>query len=264
MIWSENKFKLIGCDVDGTLVPEGHHQLDSRFAEICKKAKEKDIILCIASGRQYDNLLRLTEDFKENLIYISMNGSAIHEKSTLLTKFNFSGPDPEEICREIDKFPDTEYMIGSLKGLHVNPRKIEYRQEIVTEYPGYIDFIEDYSEIKNIENLIKISLFHPHNAKQFYTHFANKWGELCNITVSGTHWLDFSNGSKGEALKYLTDLKNISLKDTMVLGDNFNDISMFDVAGYKTAMKDSHSAVKETVDQVISDPYSFLLNYLDN
>lgn len=264
MKWSQRKFKLIACDVDGTLVPEGHNQLDSRFVEICKKAEEKDIILCIASGRQYDNLLALTHDFKDDLVYISVNGCAIYQDHKLLAMFDFLKPDPEKLCREIEKFPATEYIIGSLKGLHANPRKQKYRQHLLEEDPSNVYFIDGYDDIKNIKDITKITLFHPDDADQFYSHFASKWGEVCNIATSGVRWLDFTNGTKGQALEHVADLYNISLEDTLVLGDNFNDIPMFEIAGYKTAMTTSHPLVKKKVDQVISDPYRFLLDYLDS
>ncbi|MNP22932.1 putative phosphatase YwpJ [compost metagenome] len=55
---------------------------------------------------------------------------------------------------------------------------------------------------------------------------------------------------KGSALSYLADHYDIPLSDTIVIGDNYNDISMFRVAGTKIAMGNAVDEIKQLCSQV--------------
>lgn len=59
-----------------------------------------------------------------------------------------------------------------------------------------------------------------------------------------------SHAQKGVALKKYAKLKGISLEETMAVGDNFNDISMMQVAGYSVAMGNAPEEIKEICDDV--------------
>ena len=49
--------KLIATDMDGTLLNE-NGEINKEFKEVFNKLKEKKIMFCAASGRQYYNLLK--------------------------------------------------------------------------------------------------------------------------------------------------------------------------------------------------------------
>lgn len=51
--------------------------------------------------------------------------------------------------------------------------------------------------------------------------------------------------SKGNALSLLAESGVIDLSQTVVFGDNYNDLSMFSVAGYGVAMGNAETALKE-------------------
>ena len=57
--------------------------------------------------------------------------------------------------------------------------------------------------------------------------------------------------SKGIALKVLSEQLGISLEDVVVVGDNYNDLSMLKIAGYKVAMANAVENVKSLADEVI-------------
>ena len=43
---------------------------------------------------------------------------------------------------------------------------------------------------------------------------------------------------------------NISLEETVAIGNDFNDVPMFKVAGYSVAMKNSNDEVKKYADEI--------------
>lgn len=265
MRWSNRQFKLIACDVDGTLVPEGIHDLDPRFYEILEKSKERNILFCFASGRQYDDLVALAPEFEENLTYIAANGCVIVDQKELLLEIELTDPLPKEICLEIKQFENADYHISTADDIYANPRDPQVRNILDKDFPGSVIFIDNLDEIDQIENtIVKVALHSLTGVDPFINHFNNKWGKICNIAKAGFSWLDFTNGDKGTALQHLCKIKNISIEDTMVFGDNTNDISMFNVAGHSSVMSTSHPDVQRHADQIVKDPYEYLLDYLSN
>ena len=45
--------KLIACDMDGTLL-DSAKRLPAELPEVIAKLKEKGVLFCVASGRQYE------------------------------------------------------------------------------------------------------------------------------------------------------------------------------------------------------------------
>ena len=63
-----------------------------------------------------------------------------------------------------------------------------------------------------------------------------------DITCRGT--------SKGNAIKKLCEYLKIDLKDSVALGDSYNDLSMFEVVGHSVAMGNVPEDIKKMVDEV--------------
>ena len=53
--------------------------------------------------------------------------------------------------------------------------------------------------------------------------------------------------SKGNALKYIANHLDISLKDTLAIGDNLNDLSMLEIAGLSGAPANARDAILDVV-----------------
>lgn len=75
-----------------------------------------------------------------------------------------------------------------------------------------------------------------------------------------------SYAGKGVALKQLSRFTEIPLSRTIAVGDNWNDLSMFQEAGFKVAVGNAEPGVKEKVDYVVSDhnhnPISDVIEFL--
>ena len=68
----------------------------------------------------------------------------------------------------------------------------------------------------------------------------------------GTIYYDIANieVNKGNAIKKLCEILDINLKDTIAIGDDYNDISMFKVAGYNVVMGNAIEEVKKYADEI--------------
>lgn len=70
---------MIIADMDGTLL-DSNKKLSPHIFNIVKELKEREVKFVIASGRQYFNLLNNFKEIKDDLVYISDNGSIVYDK----------------------------------------------------------------------------------------------------------------------------------------------------------------------------------------
>lgn len=73
-----------------------------------------------------------------------------------------------------------------------------------------------------------------------------------NYPRDNTIYCDVANieSSKGNAIEKLCQYLNIDLKDVISIGDDFNDLSMFEKVGLSVAMKNANEKVKEKADEI--------------
>lgn len=77
-------------------------------------------------------------------------------------------------------------------------------------------------------------------------------GDSASVFKSFPIFLDMvpPDANKGIALKFLSEKLNFDLHDTVVFGDNENDIFMFEVAGTRVAVQNAVEKLKEVADFV--------------
>jgi len=81
------------------------------------------------------------------------------------------------------------------------------------------------------------------------------WGGVLEITSSTPDCLEFTAAgvSKGSALKFLTQRLNIEPNRVAAIGNERNDLSMIDWAGYGGAVANAPSSVRKTARVVVGD-----------
>ena len=74
-----------------------------------------------------------------------------------------------------------------------------------------------------------------------------RWSRRVYCAQAGEIWLDFLNreSNKGNAIRSIQKTLGILPEETMVFGDNFNDIEMFRSAGVSYAVGNAAEAVKQ-------------------
>ena len=73
--------KLIASDIDGTLVPDGTDQIDPEMFNIIKELKKRGIHFAGASGRQFVSMRKLFAPVKNDIFYITDNGSILRDSN---------------------------------------------------------------------------------------------------------------------------------------------------------------------------------------
>lgn len=67
-----------------------------------------------------------------------------------------------------------------------------------------------------------------------------------------TIFCDIANidSNKGIAVKKMLEILNIKKEETIAIGDDNNDLSMFEQVGYKVAVNNAIDIVKEKADEI--------------
>ena len=71
------RIKLIVSDIDGTLIPYGERDLPEALFPMIRALREKGVLFCPASGRQYRSLRRLFAPVANEFAYLCENGAVV-------------------------------------------------------------------------------------------------------------------------------------------------------------------------------------------
>lgn len=251
-------YKLIACDMDETLLND-HHEICQRNIDMIKRLKPLGVKFVIATGRGYQSVqndLKLLDLFDEEDEYvISFNGGALTENKNN-TLFDFQGLSFDKM-KEIFEFglgldvcihvhtKDKLYVycLSDSEALRIKNQKVD----CVIMEENTVDFLKDEPISKILYQNIDVPYL-----MSLEPLMKDIIEGYCSVSYSSSRYMEF-NGlgvDKGQGLVHLAKLLNIDLKDTIAVGDNYNDISMFKVAGLSVAARNAVDDVKEICDYV--------------
>lgn len=233
-----SNIKLIASDLDGTLLLNGAYQCGPEVFPLVRQLAEQNILFVAASGRQYQSLQRLFLPVKDQVVYLCENGAmAVYEGKVLLKEI-FQRKLALEISNMVLQEPGCDIMISGehtsylMKG---NPDFISYIQNDVG---NDTEFIENPEMVK--EDIIKVAARVPDALMDgAIKSFCSQMSGRCQVITSGNAWLDFLpiGVSKGSALRQIGNFFSIQLEEMAAFGDNENDRSMLETAGYPYLMR---------------------------
>lgn len=236
--------KMIVSDLDGTLLQNGSQALEKETIPLIKSLLDKGIYFVSASGRQYYNQKKLYHDLWNRIIFICENGALTVENDKVIHEIAMNQEIARAIAKDILGCDGCEVTINAHNTAYLMPKKediVHHMRDIV----GYhVTIIKDLNEIT--EDILKLAVYDPKGIHNSEAYFTGKWSNQVKTAVSGLEWLDFTDVSanKGNALKALQKRLHILPEETMVFGDNYNDIEMLSCAKYSYAMKHANSDIK--------------------
>ncbi|GAB3062465.1 HAD family hydrolase [Virgibacillus ainsalahensis] len=261
--------KFIAIDMDGTLLSE-----DISISEANKKAiheaQRRGHVVAISSGRSLHDTDQLLKDANLKCPIITGNGGLAFNNGEVLEHHILHTDLISELIETIED-SDVYYEIYTNNGVLIkeegksllhnelkqledqtnlewakNIIAIQYKQHRLIPVPDYSTI--DFSE-KGVYKIFILSFDEEKLAKLRET---LEGREDIAITTSGEQKLEISHNkaSKGNAMKFLAEHFNIPFGETVAIGDNFNDISMFEAASISIAMENAKDAVKGQADHV--------------
>ena len=256
--------KLIASDVDGTLVKDGEGKLDKKIVEAIRAIHAKGIHFAVASGRQWFSIENVFEDVKEKIFYISDNGAYIGINGRTLFISKMEDAVARDLIIDIRKNKNLLAVVADASSYYVEEENLALIDWIRSGYRGRVELVKDLAEVKDI---IKISAYCD-NIYGKADDIIEKYSDKLLVNYAGTMWLDCTakGVSKGVALKKLQEAFDIKENETLVFGDQANDVEMFKTAYYSFAVKNAAAVAKQVAkfeaDSVENLGVLKILNYL--
>lgn len=249
-------YKIIACDLDETLL-NTDRTISKENKKAIKKVCELGIKFVPATGRGFntvDNTLKELGLYdQEDQYVISYNGGAITENKD--SKLLYFQGISFELASELYK-RGLEYDVC----IHVYTKDIVYVYNYSQEEKDYLAGRMEVTEIfeDNIDFLKGQEIVKCLYMNTDYSYLNQIEEDLKDITqdidvsYSSNRYIEFNHQgvNKGAGLKSLAHLLGVDIKDTIAIGDNFNDLSMIKVAGLGVGVANTVENMKKECDYI--------------
>ncbi len=242
--------KLVASDIDGTLLPEGTAQINPEIFDVIRKMKEKDILFAAASGRHYTSMVKLFGPVAHDIIFITENGAYVCCRGYDMLE---QVVEWEQVCqwvREVRKIPGASFTLDTKEGFYTESQDPGFLDLVRNGYRSTLIQVDDALAAKRRIN--KMAVYRKENIQEIAGELIPRWEDRLHCVVSGDVWVDFMNKdtNKGNAIRSIQKILKISPEETMVFGDNHNDLEMIKSAVESYAVGNAAQAVKEAAKYV--------------
>lgn len=269
-------YKIIACDLDETLLRKDR-KISEEDKKNIAKLKNYGVKFVPASGRNYvsiDAQLKELGTFDlENEYVISFNGGAITENKNHKL-LHFDGI-PFELAEEFFR-RGLAYDVC----IHVYTKDNVYAYNFFQDEKNYVagrmavQEIFD-KDIKFLQGQEIVKCLYTNTDRKYLQKIAEDLKDITgdvDVSYSSNRYLEFNRRgvNKGAGLRKLAEILGVDMKDTIAIGDNWNDASMIKAAGlgvgvanvvedmrglcdYICARDCENSAVSEVIQKFILD-----------
>lgn len=256
--------KLVASDLDGTLLQGGAQQLTPHSIDLIHRLVQKGIRFVAASGRQYDNEVRVFSEIRDEISYIAENGSVCVHNGEVISRSVIDQSLASRIVNEIKKNPAFEIVISREDSCFIENNNPEFVNHIVNVMKNTTQIVDD---IRTVDGpILKIAICNmddgAHIIDKYLKHLQDLFGAEIKVVTSGNIWIDFiaPGTNKGTALEKLTQKLGIKPEECMAFGDQYNDVEMLQFVGTSYAMSNAapgisyySTYVTDSVEDVLED-----------
>lgn len=260
--------KLIASDMDGTLLNE-KHKIDEETVIAIRKAEEAGIVFAISTGREYDNVKPLLDENNIKCQCVLMNGAEYRdEEGNILEEINIDQKVAFKIINILQK-EKVSARIFTNKGIFTTDTKEEALKEMTyrtLSFEPKLSYEEAeklakvqpyFTQLKYITNLeeffssdIEVRKFVAfHSDLEIINRMKKVVGEIQDIAVSSSFKDNIEvthiTAQKGIILAKVAEKMGFEREEVLVLGDSFNDYSMFKEFSESVAMGNAIPEIKE-------------------
>lgn len=246
-------YKLIVSDLDETLLNNSHEICDKNI-EMINLASKMGIKFIPATGRGFgeiSNILKTLDLYdKENEYVISYNGCALTEnKSSRIMSFDGL---PFDKANELYKFGITKDVC-----IHVYTKEMRYvynlndweKQRFINQGTPYQEINEQSLEFLRDTEIAKViyqNLDVPY-LKKLSEEMTEMTDNAVSVSFSSNCYMELNKigVNKGDAVLNLAKLLEVNPQEVIVVGDNYNDVSMLKIAGLSVAAGNAVQDVKD-------------------
>ncbi|MGH6989964.1 MAG: Cof-type HAD-IIB family hydrolase [Stellaceae bacterium] len=250
------KISLVLADVDGTLVTEDKI-LTPRAQAAVKALRAAGIRFAITSGRPPRGMAMLIDPLALDTPISAFNGGLFVKPDLTILEEKTLPPDVARQAVSLIRkdgldawvYSGHDWFIPKKDAPHVDREAwtVKFEPKVVDDFGEALD---------RAAKIVGVS--DDHDAIRRCTDDArNAFGDRATAATSQPYYLDITNkdANKGGVVAYLTRHLGVPATEIATIGDQPNDLLMFEPSGLSIAMGNSPDEVKEKAD-VVTDSYS--------
>lgn len=256
----EQKIKMIGLDLDGTLLNE-KKELLPYTKEVLRRALDKGVVVLTATGRPWMGIPEELRTFPGMRYALTSNGARILDirEGTVLIEQLLSRESAKkalEICGKYDTLQEVYYdgqgyasadKMAHVEKYHHNPNMWEYLRTTRIPVQDIFRLVdEEERELDKVQ-----ALFADMNERRL------AWDELSRVdglelvgSLGYNIEVNAAGVNKGTGLVELGKLLGIKREEIMACGDGDNDTVMLREVGFGVAMANAEDQVKAAADYI--------------
>ncbi|MDR2965983.1 MAG: Cof-type HAD-IIB family hydrolase [Treponema sp.] len=278
------KIKALAIDLDGTtLLPDT--TLGERTCLCIQKLLSQGMQIIISTGRAIEASERFRSAMGVKGPMVFFNGAEVADvPQGKILYTNLINLDVIDYGTDIARELGVHYQVYLQAGLSPETGKPDPNQKwealLIEKYGEEAEFYYKHTGIKPVVTDLKKTAtlpikgcikgmyvadpsLHDEIRKRMYARF----GDNIQVLRSYPTFLEVINKgvSKGEGLKVALQHRGLKPEEVIAFGDEENDLSMFEVAGFSAAPESARAAIKEAADVVYgSNAEEGLAAYLEN
>ena len=253
-----NNIKILVLDIDGTIAGKSN-QVTARVKNAIKEVQKKGIKVALATGRMYCSALRFHQDIGADLPIIAYNGAWM--QNPVNSEILLHQPVNKNIAQELLTYFKDKQQNSDLE-VHLYFDDQLYVEDFTSNTDYYVErsgiganVVDSFASLLENQPTKLLSLSNDpelissllQDLKQRYSN------DDLYLTQSSPIYLEATQAgvNKGSAVSYLVEkILGFSADELMTMGDNFNDYSMLEYAGFSVAMGSAPMRVQEVADAV--------------
>lgn len=246
--------KMVVSDIDGTLLTEGTDQMNPEYYDVIRELKKRGILFVAASGRQYASMKYVLAPVADDIIFVSENGTNITQNGEDLINAYMDQEIAREVIEFIRELPGCDIMLCTPRTQYLEGKNEKLLNWLINGYHSHVEVVENLLDYVGIAN--KLSIYREDGATAVGPDVLKKFSGRLNVAVSGSVWIDFMNLGidKGSTIAQLQEKLGITPDETIVFGDNCNDLGMFRCATETYAVETAHPDLIAAAKHVIPSP----------
>lgn len=245
-------YRIVFCDVDGTLLNKEHRMLDSTVNAI-KQLKEKGIPFVIVTARSPAGIYPIFKRYRFVCPMVCYSGALIlDEDGNVLQSNGFSKETAQKVIQFIEKEQlDCTWNIYAMNNWIVkdksDPRVM--REEDIVEAEAVEGEVNDLPSGIGVGKIL--CMCNPEQTGAIEDALKAKFPCL-SIMRSSDILIEIMNKgiSKSDGVKFLCEKWQIGLNQTVGFGDHFNDLDMLETVAMPFIMENGPEELKARIKNV--------------
>jgi len=248
--------KYLASDLDGTLLQEDH-TIRKEDVQAILRFKEEGNKLIISTGRPLEGIKRAFKNYPE-IEYdyvVACNGSVVLDKNDNIIYNNYINPETAKLIFK-DIVDDKNMFIhfendGEVYSIE---SEIKVENEIGIMFSNILPKEVVLKEDGKYTMISAMAIDEDINAaEEMKNNLIEKYGQDVEA-FRNQIFVDIApkNCSKGIALKSLSEKIGINLEDLYVIGDSYNDISMFEITDKSFTFTYAEDGVKKQANNIVN------------